>query len=136
MFGKSGGDKIKETARIETIIGAETIIQGTLSSKGSIRVDGKLEGGVAEAAAVVVGERGEIHGDVNARSAVIGGRVVGNIVTAGATEILAGAQIHGDIRTSVLSIAEGANFEGNCTMTKEKEVIEADVAAGSLKGRR
>ena len=39
MFGKSGGDKIKETARIETIIGAETIIQGTLSSKGSIRVD-------------------------------------------------------------------------------------------------
>jgi phosphoribosylformimino-5-aminoimidazole carboxamide ribonucleotide (ProFAR) isomerase len=64
------------------------------------------------------------------------GRVVGNIVTAGATEILAGAQIHGDIRTSVLSIAEGANFEGNCTMTKEKEVIEADVAAGSLKGRR
>lgn len=136
MFGKSTVEKAKETGRIETIIGADTVIQGTLSSKGSIRVDGKLEGGVAEAAAVVVGEKGEIRGDVNTRSAIIGGRVVGNIVTTGAIEVLASAQIHGDIKTAMLSIAEGANFEGNCTMTKEKSVIEADVAAGALKGRR
>ena len=67
-------------------------------------------------------------------SAIIGGKVQGNILTTGAIEILANAQIHGDIKTASLSIAEGAIFEGNCTMVKEKEVIEMDVAA--VKARR
>ena len=128
MFGKNNQHGENGSSGMETVIGAETIFQGTISSKGSIRVDGKIEGGVTEADSVVIGEKGEIQGDVSAHSVVVGGKVLGNI-TAASIEILTEALIHGDIKTAALAISEGANFEGNCTMTKEKQVIEMDVTA-------
>ena len=131
MFGKASPDgKVKDSSRMETMIGPETLVQGTISSKGAIRVDGKIEGGVADATTVVVGEHGEVQGDITANVAIVGGKIIGNIVAHSSIEILASSQIHGDIKTAALSIAEGATFEGNCTMIKEKQVIEMDVSAG------
>lgn len=137
MFGKSKSMKsLVDSSAMETVIGPDTVVQGTLSSKGSIRIDGKLEGGVSDAATVVIGEGGEISGDINSNAVVVGGKVIGNIVAASAIEMLSNAQIHGDLKTGALSIAEGATFEGNCIMTKEKQVIEMDVSAAGIKGRR
>ena len=125
MFGKSSGQN--GTSSMETVIGGETLVQGTISSKGSLRIDGKVEGGITEADSLVIGESGDIQGDINAKSIVIGGKVIGNI-TASTIEILTAASIHGDIKTGALAISEGANFEGNCTMTKEKaQVIEMEL---------
>ena len=125
MFGKNGTQN--GTSHMETVIGTDTVIQGTVASKGSIRVDGKVEGGITEADSVVIGETGDVQGDVSGRAVVIGGKVIGNI-SASSIEILSDASIHGDIKTAALAISEGANFEGNCTMTKEKtQVIEMDV---------
>ncbi len=131
MFGKTSGSN-GSSASMETVIGSETVIQGTISSKGSIRVDGKVEGGITEADSVVIGESGDVQGDVTAKNVVIGGKVIGNI-NASAIEILTAASIHGDIKTGALAISEGANFEGNCTMVKEKQIIQMDVknAAGA-----
>ena len=36
------------SSEIETMIGVDTVVHGTLSSKGALRVDGKLEGGITE----------------------------------------------------------------------------------------
>ena len=131
MFGKNNPDKPKDTSKIETVIGPDTVIQGTISSKSGIRVDGRLEGGVSEASGVIIGENGEIQGDVTVRTAIVGGRLNGNIVASLSIEVLPKAEIHGDIKTASLSIAEGAVFEGNCMMIREKEVVEMDVAAGT-----
>ena len=122
MFGK-----IKETdARMETVLGPETHFQGTIRSKGSIRVDGRVEGGIS-AEGVVVGETGQVQGDVTAKNIVIGGKVTGNILASNTLEMQTHSQVFGDIRTAQLSIAEGAVFEGNCVMTTEKtKVIEVD----------
>ena len=128
MFGKNGS---QSGSSMETVIGTDTVIQGTVSSKGSLRVDGKIEGGITDADSVVIGETGDVQGDVNARSVVIGGKVIGNI-TATNIEILSEAAIHGDIKTAALAISDGASFEGNCTMTKEKQqVIQMDVKNGA-----
>ena len=79
------------------------------------------------ATSIVIGETGDVQGDVSGRAVVIGGKVIGNI-SATSIEILSAASIHGDIKTGALAISEGANFEGNCIMTKEKQqVIEMDV---------
>ena len=125
MFNRKQG----EGGKIETVIGSETVIQGTLSSKGVIRVEGKVEGGITEASTVIVGEGGQVRGDVNAGNMIVGGHVIGNITTQNSLEMLSHATIQGDIKTAALSIAEGSNFEGNCIMTKEKQVIEMDVEA-------
>ncbi len=132
MFGKSSSAHDSATSKMETVIGADTVIQGTVSSKGSIRVDGKVEGGITEAHGVVIGQHGDVRGDINAHSVVIGGKTIGNI-SAQSIEILTEAEIHGDIKTAALAIAEGATFEGNCTMTKEKQVIEMEVQGSKMR---
>lgn len=133
MFGKGPTKKISESEEMETLIGTGTVVQGTISSKAAVRIDGKVEGGVTEASSVVVGEKGEVQGDITCGSAVIGGKVLGNIVAASSIEILANAEIYGDIKTHALSIAEGATFEGNCTMAREKQVIEMELSPTKAK---
>lgn len=124
MFGKKTSAEIKE---IETIIGENTVFQGTIKSKGSIRIDGRLEGNIVEASQVIVGTKGYIQGDINAHSVIIGGKVNGNVTAIDLIELQPGAQLLGDIHTSSLSIGEGAIFEGHCVMSSEKtKVIELD----------
>lgn len=122
MFGKiNEGD-----TKMETMIGADTHFQGTIRTKGSLRIDGRVEGGVS-AEFVIVGETGEVQGDITAKSIVVGGKVTGNIVAAGALELQARSQVFGDIRTAQLNISEGAVYEGNCVMTTEKtKIIDMD----------
>ncbi|MBN1822930.1 MAG: polymer-forming cytoskeletal protein [Endomicrobiales bacterium] len=124
MFGKK---KDAEFGVLETIVGSETVFQGTIRSKSSVRIDGKLEGGVAEANGVIIGEKGQVQGDINAKMVVVGGKVTGNITATHSLEILSKAQVYGDIHSALLCIGEGAVFEGNCVMSTEKnKVIELD----------
>jgi len=124
MFWK----KEDSSEKLETIIGPETFFQGTIKTKGSIRIDGKVEGGILEASGVIIGVTGQVQGDINAKSVIVGGKVTGNITTTHNLEIQAKAQVFGDIHTSVLSISEGAIFEGHCVMASEQnKVIEMNL---------
>lgn len=129
MFGKK---KENVFGVIETVIGPESVFQGTLRSKSSIRIDGKLEGGIAEANGIILGEKGQVQGDINGRVVVIGGKITGNVTATHSLEILPKAQVYGDIHCALLAIGEGATFEGNCVMSTEKDkVIEMDVDASA-----
>lgn len=122
MFGKQ---KISLAKEIETLIGENTVLQGTIKTKGSIRVDGRLEGNIIEASQVIIGEKGYVQGDITAQSVIIGGKVNGNVTALESIQLLSGAQLLGDIHTSILSIGEGAIFEGHCVMSSERsKVIE------------
>jgi len=126
MFGNNSQTPKADT-HLETIVGAESSFQGTLRSKGSVRIDGKIEGGVS-AEGIILGERGEIQGDISARTVVVGGKVTGNIHATESLELLTKSQVFGDLHAPQLLIAEGAIFEGSCLMASEKtKVIEVNV---------
>ncbi|MCX5781631.1 MAG: polymer-forming cytoskeletal protein [Elusimicrobia bacterium] len=113
---------------VETFIGANSIIKGSIQTKNSVRIDGNIEGNIVEADGVIVGEKASIKGDINARIVVIGGKVTGNISAIHNIEILSKAEVRGDMRSSVLSIAEGAIIEGSCVaLSDDNKVIELDV---------
>jgi len=122
MFGKP---KDME-GKLETVLGPETHFQGTIRSKGAIRVDGRIEGGIS-AEDIYIGENGEIQGDLSAKDIIVGGKVTGNIMASNSLELRQHSQVFGDIRTAQLSISEGSVFEGNCVMTTDKsKVIDMD----------
>ncbi len=126
MFGNKA-DNARNDSHLETIIGAESSFQGTLRSKGSVRVDGKIEGGIS-AEGVILGEAGEVQGDISGRTVVVGGKVTGNIHATESLELLSRSQVFGDLHAPQLLIAEGAIFEGSCLMASEKaKVIEVNV---------
>jgi cytoskeletal protein CcmA (bactofilin family) len=121
---------------LETVIGPDTVFQGTIKSKNSVRVDGKVEGGITDANGVIIGDKGQVQGDINARVVVIGGKVTGNVTATHSLEILNKAQVFGDVHSALLSIGEGATFEGNCVMATEKnKVIEMDIKSSSGRNR-
>lgn len=105
-----GGDVI-------TIVGPEAYFHGVITVRGSLRVEGEVEGSIHEANTVIVGDNGRIQGDIAAEHVVIGGTVRGDIVATVELEIIAGGKVTGNIRTAKLMIEEGAVFEGNCVMT-------------------
>jgi cytoskeletal protein CcmA (bactofilin family) len=115
MFGKKDID----ATHMETVIGPGTRFQGNIRSKGFVRIDGAVQGGVS-AEGVILGEKGSIEGDLLAKVVFISGKVTGNVTAAHSLELQPKGQIRGDIKTSQLSVADGALFEGNCLMAAEK----------------
>jgi cytoskeletal protein CcmA (bactofilin family) len=108
MFGKG-------SQKLETIVGNDTHIAGKVSVKGTIRVDGIVEGDV-QADWVVVGETGKILGNTRTRGMVVGGSVEGNIEATESVELREKAKMTGEIHAPKLGISEGAVFDGRARM--------------------
>jgi len=113
MFGKG-------SRKLETIVGNDTRIAGKASVKGTIRVDGIVEGDV-QADWVVVGETGKILGNTRTRGMVVGGSVEGNIDATETVELREKATMVGEIHAPKLAISEGAVFDGRARMRGDAE---------------
>lgn len=104
----------------DTIIGHEAYFQGTLTAKGSLRVDGRVDGSIVDAKLVTVGKTGRIKGDISGEICTLSGEIKGNVSALGHIELLAGSRIDGDLRAPKITIEEGAIFNGACSMTGSK----------------
>src|SRR4051795_11088329 len=95
-----------------SIISADLTVTGTLTSTGDMQVDGRVEGDV-HSAALVVGEKAIIQGEVIADEVTVRGRVEGSIR---ARKILLCSTCHveGNILHEAFAVEAGAFFEGNC----------------------
>ena len=113
MFGKG-------SQKLETIVGNDTRIAGKVSVKGTIRIDGIVEGDV-QADWVVVGVSGKILGNTRARGMVVGGSVEGNIEATEMVELKEKGTMVGEIRAPKLAISEGAVFDGRARMKSGAE---------------
>lgn len=120
MFGIKKGSGVV-TGDMNTIIGKDTVFKGTVTGKGTIRVDGQFEGELQTTGDLMVGDTAVITANVKARNAVIGGTIHGNVEIAEKMELLSTAKIYGDIKVGVLIIGEGAVFKGACEM---KHLVE------------
>jgi cytoskeletal protein CcmA (bactofilin family) len=112
----------KNTEKLESFIGANSQFKGDIDTKGTLRIDGIMEGNV-NADWVILGEKASLKGDVSARGIIVGGKIEGNLSAKEIVEIKPKGQICGDIRTSKLTILEGGIFDGRSTMTKEESKI-------------
>jgi len=116
-----------------TLIGEEAYVHGQLSAKGSLRVEGSVEGDITDAVSVEVGKKGRVRGNVAAETVSIAGELEGDVVASRHVEILAQARLHGSIRTPNLRVEDGALFEGTCAMrgAAEPAVIPVDAGGAS-----
>ncbi|MDR1243792.1 MAG: polymer-forming cytoskeletal protein [Endomicrobium sp.] len=101
---------------VESLVGENAIVEGTITTDKVIRIDGKITGNI-NAFGVVVGQKAEIVGDIETKNIIISGLVKGNINASETIEVLPQANIFGDIKANILSIAQGACFYGKSAMT-------------------
>ncbi len=112
----------KNTEKLESLVGTGSVFKGNIATKGTIRIDGTVEGNI-EADWIVLGEKAQVKGDVSARGVVVGGRIEGNVRAKEICEIKNKGEIYGEIVTTKLMIAEGGIFDGRSMMRKEEQKV-------------
>ncbi|MBX0328459.1 polymer-forming cytoskeletal protein [Oscillochloris sp. ZM17-4] len=103
--------------KAETIIGANTRFQGSLTSDGNIRIDGSVEGDVEVLGNLIVGETGRVIATVKAQNVHVSGAVKGEITALEQLEISPTGKVWGDITAAALHIEPGGLFRGQSSMT-------------------
>jgi cytoskeletal protein CcmA (bactofilin family) len=110
-----------ETGRDEiTTISGGVIIEGKLTSNGNVRIDGRVNGDVNANGNVIVGENGEITGEINAEIINLGGKVTGTVNAREKLVLEAKSILKGDLVTKILVIEAGAYFEGKSNMNVDQ----------------
>ena len=94
-----------------------TSIKGDITTENDIRIDGKIEGNITSKGKLVLGETGEITGDIKSKSADISGKIKGKIFIEDIIILSETAVIEGEITTSKITIEPGAIFNGVCKMS-------------------
>lgn len=120
MFKKKERENINYE-QVDTIVGSGSEFQGTLLARGTLRVDGRVNGEIQVEGDLIVGEKGQVAANIKARHVTIAGQVAGDVELEGTLELTATGRLHGDITVANLIIAEGATFEGACKMQPAPE---------------
>jgi len=94
-------------------------ISGKISFEGPARIDGEVDGEINAKDSLTIGESAVITAHIRAGSVSVAGKVSGDIVATQRIEIRPSAKVSGNITAPVLSIQEGALFEGHCSMQPE-----------------
>jgi len=126
----SGAKPVKETKGVNNaiynIIGAETVIEGSVKTANNIRIDGVLKGSLTSKAKIVIGPTGRVEGDVVGHNADIEGVINGKVTVMEMLVLKSTAQVEGDIATKKLVVEAGAKFNGNCRMGAVIKEIEQE----------
>jgi cytoskeletal protein CcmA (bactofilin family) len=115
---------------MDTIVGKDTEIKGTVIASSGLRIDGKMEGEIHNKGDVVVGKGARVRASIKARHLTLAGDVEGNIDLSGKLEIESTGRLKGDIKVAALVIADGGFFDGSSKMTKELEDASHAAARG------
>jgi cytoskeletal protein CcmA (bactofilin family) len=128
-----------KNAKIDTLIGANTRINGDVEFAGGLHVDGHINGNVKaqpEAGAFLsVSEQGCIEGSVVALNVLLNGIVKGDIEAGDRVELGSKARVLGNVQYAVIETAVGAQISGKLIHRANAQAGDADQAAGGAISR-
>ena len=123
-----------KNAKIDTLIGVNTRINGDVEFAGGLHVDGHINGNVKaqpEAGTFVsVSEQGCIEGSVIALNILLNGIVKGDIEAGDRVELGSKARVLGNVHYAVIETAVGAQINGKLIHRSNPQADDADQAAG------
>jgi len=124
MFGKT----TKPPSRIDSLIGAGTLIEGNVKFSGGLRIDGEVRGNVSsegeQPCTLVISEHARVDGEVSVSHLVVNGTINGPVRSGEFLELQPRARVTGDMEYSSIEIHLGAIVQGR--------LVHRD-AAGNIK---
>jgi cytoskeletal protein CcmA (bactofilin family) len=108
--------KQNNDAKIDTLVGAQTRINGDVEFAGGFHLDGCINGnvtcGAGAEAFLSVSDQGCIEGSVSVSSLVLNGIVKGDIEASARLELGPKARVLGNVHYSTIETAQGAQING------------------------
>jgi cytoskeletal protein CcmA (bactofilin family) len=113
MFGKENN---KPQNRIDSLIGAGTVIEGNITYSGGLRIDGEVRGNIAAAgeqpAMLVISEQASVEGEIHVHHVMVNGQVKGPIHADQTLELQPKANVIGDVHYQKIEMQMGAVVQG------------------------
>jgi cytoskeletal protein CcmA (bactofilin family) len=102
--------------RIDSLIGAGTLVAGDVTFSGGLRIDGEVRGNVVcangEPGTLVVSEQARIDGEIRVSHVVVNGTVNGPLTADDYVELQPKARVVGDVTYRTLEMHVGAVVQG------------------------
>ena len=122
--------------RIDSLIGAGTVVQGNVMFAGGLRIDGAVDGKVATSnnapGTLVISEHARVDGEVKVSHVVINGAVSGPVIANDYLELQAKARVNGDVLYRALEMHVGAIVQGKLVHAEPEtaSIVELKRASG------
>jgi cytoskeletal protein CcmA (bactofilin family) len=107
----SGGNAI-------TVIGQTLRVEGSVKSTGDVIVNGEVSGTIDSESRVTIAAGGTAKATVQATEVFVAGSIVGNVNARERLQLSKGASLVGDVKTSGITIEDGAFFKGGIDITR------------------
>ena len=80
--------------------------------EGMVRVDGELEGKAIGRGTLVIGEKGNLRGEMEVGTLILSGRLEGSVLATALAHITSSGKLFGKVQAPRLVIDQGGIFEG------------------------
>jgi cytoskeletal protein CcmA (bactofilin family) len=120
------GKKSRGQAPINTLVGADTRVNGDIEFSGGFHVDGYVKGNVKatkdDTSVLIISERGCVEGSVHVPHVVLNGIVKGDVRATQRVELGPKARVIGNVQYKLIEMSIGAEVNG-------KLIHESETAA-------
>ena len=120
----------KDTVTHSSVLGPTLKFKGKLTANENLLIHGQIEGSIKHSSLLTVGKEGKLKANVSAEYIAIDGNVVGDLAGTKSVVVSKGADVTGNIYSPIVTLREGATFNGSIDMTGK-----AKADAGSKKAQ-
>jgi cytoskeletal protein CcmA (bactofilin family) len=122
-------NKIDTNPKISGFIDKDTEFTGDIKFKDNFRIDGVFKGKILSGNGLIIGEYADVEAEIEVGTISINGKIKGTIKARERAEIFSKGRVLGSIIAPVLTIEEGAFFQGSCQM--EMKSLESKTSASA-----
>lgn len=97
-------------------LGSDTIYEGKLSFKGTVRIEGKFIGDIVSDGTLNIGKDAQVKGTLGVGELLLSGQFNGEAMVKRRTVLYSSGVFEGNLQTPKLLTEEGAILEGQITM--------------------
>ena len=122
MFSKKNPPP--ETSGAPTYLGGGMKIDGKITGRKPIWMDGEVQGTIDCESEVVIGPSAKVQATIHASTIKVNGHIEGDLYASGRVEVLSQGRIQGNITNlpGSLIIHEGGIMEGQCLTASDNEI--------------
>ena len=107
-------------SNISSILGPEVEIKGDVTVSGDLLIYGKVKGDILSKGEIVSAKGSTVIGNIYAHNASISGKIEGNLEVESKAILGVSSHLTGNLKASIITIEEGARFDGMCSMIQKK----------------
>lgn len=104
-------------------LGSDTVYEGKLSFKGTVRIEGRFTGEITSDGTLNVGKDAQVRGTLHVGELLLSGHFNGEVLAKRRVVVYASGVMEGTLQTPSLLTEEGGIIEGQITMRNPGKAV-------------